>query len=177
MLTAAYLGPRWGELAGLRVDRLDLLHRKVHVLDQLAEVRGGLELGAPLKTPAARRTVTIPRFLAPMLEEQIATAASRRSGLVFPTPGGSPMRRTNFRRRAWRDATRSAGVEGLRFHDLRHTAVAFAIARGAHALAIKERMGHSSVQTTLDKDGHLLPRLDEAIADGLDELYASAPNS
>ena len=59
----------------------------------------------------------------------------------------------------------------LRFHDLRHTAVALAIAQGAHPKALQERMGHSSVQVTLDRYGHLFPGLDERIADGLDALY------
>jgi integrase len=51
-----------------------------------------------------------------------------------------------------------------RFHDLRHTSVALAIAEGAHPKAIQTRMGHSSINVTLDRYGHLFPELDEAIA-------------
>jgi Phage integrase family len=51
-----------------------------------------------------------------------------------------------------------------RFHDLRHTGVALAIAAGAHPKAIQSRMGHSSINVTLDRYGHLFPELDEAIA-------------
>jgi integrase len=40
VLVAAYTGLRWGELAGLRVKRVDLLHRQVTVAEQLLEVRG-----------------------------------------------------------------------------------------------------------------------------------------
>jgi integrase len=167
ILTAAYLGPRWGELAGLRPARVDLLHRKLHIVDQLTEVKGHIELGAPLKTPAARRTITIPRFLVPMLEEQI----SRNTELVFQSRDGTPMRRTNFRRRTWATALKSAKLKEVHFHDLRHTAVAFAIERGAHPRAIQERMGHNSITTTMDVYGGLFPRLEETIADGLDELY------
>jgi integrase len=47
---------------------------------------------------------------------------------------------------------------------LRHTSVALAIAAGAHPKAIQTRMGHSSINVTLDRYGHLLPELDEAIA-------------
>ena len=67
-----------------------------------------------------------------------------------------------------------AGLDGLVFHELRHAAVALAIANGAHAKAIQQRMGHSSVTVTLDRYGHLLPSLDDQIADGLDRMYRLA---
>ena len=60
--------------------------------------------------------------------------------------------------------------EGIRFHDLRHTAATLAIAAGAHPKAIQERLGHSSITTTLDRYGHLFPDLDEELAKRLDEM-------
>ncbi|MDP9387788.1 MAG: tyrosine-type recombinase/integrase [Actinomycetota bacterium] len=60
-----------------------------------------------------------------------------------------------------------------RFHDLRHTSVALAIAEGAHPKAIQTRMGHSSINVTLDRCGHLFPELDEAIAAGFTERLAA----
>lgn len=59
----------------------------------------------------------------------------------------------------------------MRLHDLRHTAVALAIAEGAHPEAIQARMGHASVQMTLDRYGHLFPELDETIAERLDATH------
>ncbi len=56
-----------------------------------------------------------------------------------------------------------------RFHDLRHTSVALAIAEGAHPKAIQTRMGHSTINVTLDRYGHLFPELDEAIATSFGE--------
>jgi integrase len=89
---------------------------------------------------------------------------------VFVTKDGEALRRGNFRRTYWLPATRRAGVEGVRFHDLRHTAVALAIANGAHAKAIQQRIGHSSVTMTLDRYGHRLPSIDDHLADGLDRM-------
>ncbi|HEX5879710.1 MAG TPA: hypothetical protein VF468_15555 [Actinomycetota bacterium] len=51
---------------------------------------------------------------------------------VFTAPQGGPLRVTAFRGRVWRPATRAAGVDGLRIHDLRHTAVALWIAADAN---------------------------------------------
>jgi len=62
VLTGAYTGLRPGELAALRTDRLDLLRRQLRVEE-------------PLKTPAARRTVSFPLFLAEELGAHLATAA------------------------------------------------------------------------------------------------------
>jgi integrase len=74
----------------------------------------------------------------------------------------------------WAKATARASLEGLRFHELRHTAVALAVAQGAHPLAIKERLGHSSITVTMDTYGRLFPRLEEAIAKGLDRVFREA---
>ena len=171
--TAAYAGLRWGELAGLRVERVDLLRRTIIVVEQLNEITGKLSWGPP-KTAAGRRAVSIPAALTQMLEAQVGRPEVGRSGLVFPTPLGEPMRRSNFARRVWAPATQRTGLEGLRFHDLRHTAVALAIGQGAHPKALQERMGHSSVTVTLDRYGHLYEGLDGQIADGLDRVLRTS---
>jgi integrase len=62
----------------------------------------------------------------------------------------------------------------LRFHDLRHTCAALLIAQGAHPKEIQERLGHSTIQLTFDRYGHLLPTLDERLRDGLDATWRTA---
>lgn len=174
VLTAAFTGLRWGELAGLKRERVDLLRPSVTVIEQLNEVNGRLGFGPP-KTAAGRRAVTVPAFLVGVLEEQLSLRCEPgRQGLVFPAAEGGPMRRSNFRRRVWLPATRAVDLEGVRFHDLRHTAVALAIAAGAHPRALMERLGHSSITVTLGRYGHLLPGQDEGIASGLDTAYRSS---
>ncbi len=171
--TAAYAGLRWGELAGLRVARVNLLRRTIVVVEQLNELAGKMSWGPP-KTAAGRRAVSIPGALAQMLEVQLTMPEVIRSGLVFPTPLGEAMRRSNFARRIWGPAVGRAGLDGLRFHDLRHTAVALAIGQGAHPKALQERMGHSSVTVTLDRYGHLYEGLDGQIADALDDVLRTS---
>src|SRR5207248_10546434 len=114
---------------------------------------GSLLMGAT-QTAAGRRAVSIPSSIADMLARQLGRTEVVRSVLMFPLPFGE--------------------LDGLRFHDLRHTAVALAIGLGAHPKAIQERMGHSSVMVTLDRYGHLFEGLDERIADGLDDVYRNA---
>lgn len=174
VLAAAYTGLRWGELAGLKHRRVDLLHGTLTVLEQLTELNGELTF-APPKTDAGRRKITLSSFLVEALDDQLAHRAQPGlDGLVFVTKGGEALRRGNFRRTYWLPATKRAGLEGLVFHELRHTAVALAIANGAHAKSIQHRMGHSSITVTLDRYGHLLPSLDDQIAGGLERTFRLA---
>jgi integrase len=84
------------------------------------------------------------------------------------------MRRSNFARRVWMPAVRSLGLDGVRFHDFRHTAVALAIAQGLHPKTLQQRMGHSSVTVTLDRYGHLYDGLDAQVADSLDDVLRTS---
>jgi site-specific recombinase XerD len=67
---------------------------------------------------------------------------------------------------------RAAELDGLRIHDLRHTAVALWIAAGANPKEVAARAGHTSVSFTLDRYGHLYPDADQALRDRLDALHA-----
>ncbi|MGH9079117.1 MAG: tyrosine-type recombinase/integrase [Acidimicrobiales bacterium] len=172
--TAAYTGLRLGELTALRRKRLDLLRRTVTVSEQLTAVDGRLVWGEP-KTKAGRRTLSIPDFLVDRLKGQLSERALPcPDGLVFPNGAGNPIAAPSFTHNVFSKARRRSGLTGVRFHDLRHTAVALAIAHGAHPKAIQARMGHSSIQVTLDRYGHLFPELDGHIAAGLDEIYRQA---
>ena len=177
VLTAAYTGLRWGELAGLHVENLNVLHRYIDVTEQITEVSGQLHYGPP-KTSASRRRVILPAALAVALGDHLAgPAPCVSSGLVFPSPKGKPLRRTNFARRTFTPATKAVGIDPFTFHELRHTAASLAIRAGAHPKAIQERLGHSSITVTLDRYGHLFPQLQESIASGLDAFITAGTST
>jgi integrase len=171
ILVGAYGGLRFGELAGLRVDRVDFLRRRLTVADTIVEVQGHLHHGPPKS--GRTRAVTLPAVVIDELAHHVA-AFPPVDGLIFTTPTGRPIRRQQFRSRVWKPATTTAGLAGLRPHDLRHTAAALAIATGAHPKAIQDRLGHASITTTLDLYGHLLPDVDDQLADRLNAM-AHAP--
>jgi integrase len=125
----------------------------------------------PTKTGAGLRTVTLPTVTAEALAEHLGVyAEAGPEGLVFSAERGGPIRRSNFTRRVWIPTTRAAGVEGLRFHDLRHTAATLAVAAGA---STRELMGHSSSAAAL-RYQHVMAGRDAAIAAALDELIQAA---
>jgi integrase len=101
------------------------------------------------------------------------TGSGDPEAFVFTAPQGGPLRVIAFRARVWRPATRKAELDGLRIHDLRHTAVALWIAAGAGPKEVATRAGHTSVSFTLDRYGHLYPEADTALRDRLDALYVA----
>jgi integrase len=149
-----------------------LLHGTVQVAEIVVEVGGVLHIGPP-KTRASRRRVGLPWFVVEELAAHLAGPGDPEA-FVFTAPQGGPLRVHGFRARVWRPATRAAGVDGLRIHDLRHTAVALWIAAGANPKEVSARAGHASVSFTLDRYGHLYPEADTALRDRLDALYGSA---
>jgi integrase len=174
VLVAAYGGLRIGELAGLTRRRVDLLRGTVEVAEIITEVEGRLGGGLP-KTRAGRRTVGLPRRVVAELDQHMAAyTAPGPDAPVFTAPAGGPLRATGFRGRVWRPATIAAGLEGLKIHELRHTAVALWIAAGASPKEVAARAGHTSVSFTLDRYGGLFEGHDRELRDRLDAMYEDA---
>ncbi len=118
--SAAYLGARWEELAGLKRANLDLLRRQLRIVATIERAAGSYRYLEETKTKASRRTLRIPAFLVDILARHLETAPD--SNYVFPAPAGGFLRYDNFRRRSWQPAVRGAGLWPLTFHELRHTA-------------------------------------------------------
>lgn len=169
ILVAAYGGLRWGELAALKRDRFHPETGEIDVLETLVELGGKLLPPGPPKTKAGRRTVKLPRSVAEELSAHISRFDIRECEFIFQAPTGGPVRKT-FRQRFWLPAVRDAGLEPLRFHDLRHTAIALWIAAGADPKRIAVRAGHTSVSVVLDRYGHLFPEGEERLAERLDAM-------
>lgn len=169
---AGALGLRLSEVLGLRVGRIDADRQTVEITETVAEVEGR-PVFADVKSAASRRTLRMPPFLAEMVMEHIARGGKIETSeaLVFEAPDGGPVRATNFRNRVFRPAVEKAGLDGVTFHSLRHSAAGLMIAVGAHIEAIKQRMGHSSIRVTSDVYGSLLPSVDDSVTDSLENLF------
>ncbi len=137
----AWCSLRFGELAGLRRSRVDLLHRKIHVVEQLVELAGGK---TTFKSPKSDSgwAVDIPSEVGPILEDHPADyVGAEPDALLFTSPEGHPLQRTKFRPR-WGDACRKAWVAGLHFHDLRSSGATWAAVAGATLPQLMHRLGH-----------------------------------
>jgi integrase len=173
VLLGAYCSLRFGELAGLRRKRIDLLHRTITVEEQAVDLADGRIVFGPPKTSAGRRTVAFPAELVPIIADHLASyVAPEPDALVFTSPEGYPLRRGKFRHR-WSAACRKVGVEGLRFHDLRGSGATWAAHAGATVRELMDRLGHSTPEIAL-RYQHATRERDRAIADKLGALLRGA---
>jgi integrase len=173
VLLATFCGLRFGELAGLTRSDVDFKLAVVVVRADLDELDGGRLQPGEVKSAASRRTVSIPAALLDEVHHHLDTyAQAGTDGPVFVGPGGGRLRRSNFRKQVWLPATRAVGLEGLRFHDLRHTGNTLAASTGASTRELMARMGHASSRAALIYQ-HATRDRDAAIAAALSELIRS----
>ena len=96
------------------------------------------------------------------------------SDLVFSHPGGSPLLPDTVSH-AWAKLTRRVGLKNIRLHDARHSHASLMLKQGIHPKIVQERLGHASIQITLDTYSHVAPGLQEAAALRFDEALTSTP--
>mgnify|MGYP001040569538 CR=1 FL=1 len=127
----------------------------------------------PLSRPSSsERTIPLSESLIAALKAHRARTSAERlkagrrwrdHDLVFPSTKGTPIDPSTLREH-FKSLLEPSGLpETTRFHDLRHTHVAWLIAGGAPLPHIQARLGHESITTTIDTYGHLLPAGDELI--------------
>lgn len=171
VLTLAYCGLRWGELAALHVKDINLSTAKIRIRESVTEVGGRLVWGEPKSHQ--HRTVPIPAFLLEVLKDRVAGRAPE--DLVFPAPGGGVLR-YRVARKSWLDraAADASCPEGFHPHELRHTAASLAISSGANVKAVQRMLGHASAAMTLDTYSDLFPDDLDAVGVSLDRARSQA---
>ncbi len=93
--------------------------------------------------------------------------------IVFPSRLGTLLDDANVRHIFGR-VLEKAQLRRVRFHDLRHTFASLLIQQGESLAYVKEQMGHSSIQITVDVYGHLVPGGNRAAVDRLDDVQPTA---
>ncbi len=97
--------------------------------------------------------------------------------LVFRSPEGTILDPDNLYHRMFLPVLAKAGIRKIRLHDLRHTFGSLLLQNGASIVYVKEQMGHSSIQVTVDTYGHLIPGANVSFVDRLDEIPADEPKT
>lgn len=174
VLTAGLAGLRQGELLALRRRDVDLLRSSVAVHRKRLRLASGLVIEDDPKSEAGRRRVALPAPLVAELERHLLTfVGASADAYVFTSEAGTPLDANNFRSRVWNPATRSVGLAGLRFHDLRHTAGTLAARTGATTKELMARLGHSSPNAAMIYQ-HAADDRDRLIAERLAAMTAEA---
>jgi integrase len=96
---------------------------------------------------------------------------------VFCTESGGPLDGDNLRHRVFYKLLEKAELRRVRFHDLRHTFASLLLQNGESPTYVKEQMGHSSIQVTVDVYAHLIPGANRQAVDCLDDATGRNPRA
>jgi len=153
---AAQTGLRFGEQAALRWRDIDFETSRVTVRLSLREVARGVIAADVPKTDAARRTVFLTPQLVAGLREWRLRSGGRHDDVVFVTRAGRQQSSAqNWRKRVLHPACDAAGIDRLRWHDLRHFFASLCLELfGADFNRITTLLGHKSISTTHELYGH-----------------------
>lgn len=169
-------GMRFGEATAVQVRDINLRQGTASVQRAWKKSKElGRYLGPP-KTKKTRRIVPLSPSLLDMARRLMA--GQEPETFLFRTTHGNAWNSGTFYNRIWTPALDRAAAKGLtkrpRVHDARHTLASWLIAARIPLPAIQNLLGHESIQTTVDRYGHLVRELDDQIAAAV-EAAMSAP--
>ena len=175
ILLLAYTGLRWGEMAALSSERVDVERRRLDISVSVTEVRGALVWGTPKNHKS--RSVPVPALALSGLIERAKSSPA--SVTLFRGADGGVVRAGNFRSRVFNPAVARCmnmdpAFPRITIHDLRHTAASLAVASGANVKAVQRMLGHASAAMTLDVYADLFDDDLDAVADALDRHSAES---
>ena len=153
-------GLRRGELLGLKWSDIDLDKGIIHVRRQILRQNGKI-VGAPLKTKNSYRNIAIGTDTIKILK-----GMEQKDEYVFPSPFGGPMSPDSVLHMLQRVLKR-AGLERIRFHDLRHTFSVLALQNGVDVKTLSAMLGHYSAGFTLDTYAHVTTSMQKQAANAV----------
>lgn len=180
---AIFTGMRQGEILGLKWDSIDFDNKTLYVQRGLKKIEGGYELN-DLKNSSSYRSIA----MSDGLYEELKKHRKRQNEIklkigegydnqdfVVATKVGTFVLPTNLGR-AFRLICNKLEIPKIRFHDLRHTHASLLFSQNIHPKIVQERLGHSSIEITLDTYSHMLPNMQESAAQKLDEMFENTSN-
>ncbi|MBB6689957.1 tyrosine-type recombinase/integrase [Cohnella xylanilytica] len=180
---AAETGMRESEICGLPRDGVHLDQALLSVTQAYTKAEKGYGID-DTKNNSSVRPVPLFKNTVISLREHLEKQKVEREqegykdhGLVIQTSVGTPVSPRNLLRNYDRiirnvmrqqEALKAAGepyvsFKRIKFHELRHTHATILLKNGVHPKIVQERLGHSSIQVTLNTYSHVIPNLQESI--------------
>ena len=174
-LCAFRTGMRLGELLALQWDDVDWNGEFIHV--QRSFRNGRI---TDTKTGRSRRVdmsdqlrIELKALYRNRKEEGLKSGKGSPEEIIFHTKGQYTSQNTI--RNIWKRLLRKAGLMDRRLHDIRHTYASLLLSNGESPVYVKEQLGHSSIQMTVDIYGHLIPNSNRGAVNRLDTIHPNAP--
>lgn len=167
--TAIFTGMRLGELLALQWSDIDWNSSTIRVCRSVWHGR----FQEP-KTKSSYRAIGMSPSLESTLKRYQAFTPPNEFNLVFCTSTGKPLDDHNLRSRVFHPTLEKAGLRRIRIHDLRHTYASLLIHQGENLKYVQQQLGHSSITTTVDRYGHLMPEVRKNASEKLDSTVFDA---
>lgn len=176
-----FTGMRRSELLALRWKDVDLLGMTISVTQSMEyrnKVKDHVRFKETKTKGSAGSIALSPAnviVLRQQLEDQqgirksLGLPALKEDDLVFSHFDGSPLLPDTISH-AWRKLIAKCGLKGVRLHDARHTMATVMFKQGVHPKIVQERLRHSRIATTLDTYTHVVPGLQQAAANAMDNI-------
>lgn len=168
LFTALFTGMRQGELLALSWDSINWITKKITIDKNYTHGR----IGTP-KTGKIRK-IDLSQELMQVLREWKMACPPNVNNLVFPNSDGNYQDANNMIKRRFKPSLERAGIDTIRFHDLRHTYASLLLANGAPMKYVQHQLGHTSIKMTMDLYTHLLPEVTEQCVNLLDCLVKTS---
>jgi integrase len=174
---ALFTGMRRSELLGLQWRDIDLIGSTISICRGLHYIKGGKYIVTEPKTKSSRRLIDMPPSLYVLLKkaydvEKLECLAQSKNiesfSWVFHNRDGEPLKPNNITI-TWKKIAKRIGLNVIRFHDARHSHASLMLKKGVHPKTVQERLGHSSIEITLDIYSHVMPGIGKEAARKFDE--------
>lgn len=156
-----WTGIREGELLALTPADFDFKRGTVKISKTYQRLKGHDVITSP-KTKKSNRTIQMPDFLCQEMQEFSNAVRPEKKDRIFTVT-------KSYLHHEMDRGAKAAGVKRIRIHDLRHSHISLLIDMGFSAVAIADRVGHESIESTY-RYAHLFPSKQKEMANRLDDL-------
>lgn len=179
LLLALTCGLRRGEIIALKWSNVNLDKGYIAITESAALRLDGKNYISHTKTDAGERVVELPSFVIPILKQHRKKQLENKlffgneykdNNLVCSWPNGDELK-PNYITHTFKKLLRKLNLPDIRFHDLRHTHATLLLLQGVNPKIVSERLGHASIDITLDIYSHVLPTMQKEAAEKLNDLF------
>ena len=175
---AFYSGVRRSELCGLRWSDVSFDESYMMIDRARVAVRGGSVEGSP-KTKSSHRLVSLSSVAVRALSNHLQCQKDLFEAIgirwteechLFCNDQGNPYNPSSFSH-AFKRIAKKAGFPNVRLHDARHAHATILLKAGVHPKTVQDRLGHSTIITTMDIYSHVLREMDVAAAEAFERQF------
>lgn len=170
-------GMRRSELYGIQKQDVDFKSKRLMVRRAVtACCPSECNIHAP-KTKSSIRGIYLDDICLKILYKRISYNKDKsQTSFIFSNDDGSvinPFYTTAY----FKAACKKAGTASTRFHDLRHAHATILLLNNVHPKVVQERLGHSSIDITLDIYSHLTPTIQQEAVTVFNDIVTTGYNN